>query len=118
MVSTTLIMQSSSSSCGPIGLPDGRHIVLLDPLEQSTKNVPHASRTDQCSPTMSLPEGKRVRRMLKIKCRTMIVVFEEQNQHFGRRCEGAARSLGGKLLQLMKCCFHSCSFMNHLMLLA
>ncbi|KAI8553595.1 hypothetical protein RHMOL_Rhmol05G0028200 [Rhododendron molle] len=54
-----LTAQPSSSSCGPIGLPDGGHIVLLDPLEQSTKNVPHAARTNQCSPTMSLPEGKR-----------------------------------------------------------
>ncbi|XP_058214173.1 uncharacterized protein LOC131325757 [Rhododendron vialii] len=81
--------QSASSSRWPISLPDGGHIVLLDPLDQSTKNIEHVSRAVQCSPTVFLAEKKMVR-----KCRTMSVIFEENHLHFGRRCEGAAKGLG------------------------
>ncbi|KAH7864384.1 hypothetical protein Vadar_028997 [Vaccinium darrowii] len=84
--------QSASSSCWPIGLPDGRHIVVLNPLEQSTKNVAHAARVDQCSPTVSLPKKKMVRKILKRECRTMSAIFELHQHHFSGRCEGSARS--------------------------
>ncbi|XP_058214183.1 uncharacterized protein LOC131325763 isoform X2 [Rhododendron vialii] len=89
-----LTAQSASSSCWPIGLQDGAHIVLLDPLKQSAKNVPHAARQDQCSLTVSLREKKMVRRTLKRKYRTISVIFEYHQQYFGRRCEGAAKSFG------------------------
>ncbi|KAH7851926.1 hypothetical protein Vadar_018423 [Vaccinium darrowii] len=84
--------KSASSSLWPIGLPDGRHIVVLDPLEQSTKNVAHAARVDQCSPTVSLLEKKMLRKTLKRKCRPMSVIFEIHQQHFDRKCEGSAKS--------------------------
>ncbi|KAI8553584.1 hypothetical protein RHMOL_Rhmol05G0027200 [Rhododendron molle] len=113
-----LTAQSASSSCWPIGLPDGRHVLLLHPVEQSTKNVAHAAKADQCSPTVSLPEKKKARKTLTRECRTMSVIFEIHQQHFGRRCVGTAKSFGGKRLQLIQCCFQSCSFTNHVMLLA
>ncbi|KAI8553583.1 hypothetical protein RHMOL_Rhmol05G0027100 [Rhododendron molle] len=81
-----LTTQSASSSRSPISLPDGGHIVLLDLI---TKNIEHVARADQCSPTVFLAEKKMVR-----KHRTMSVIFEENHLHFGRRCEGAAKSLG------------------------
>ncbi|KAH7851454.1 hypothetical protein Vadar_011828 [Vaccinium darrowii] len=84
--------KSASSSRGPIGLQDGEHIWLLDPLEQSTKNVAHAVRADPCSLTASLPEKKMVRRTLKRKYRIISVMFKNHRQHFGRRFEGAAKS--------------------------
>ncbi|KAH7851369.1 hypothetical protein Vadar_010639 [Vaccinium darrowii] len=87
-----LTAEFASSSLWLIGLPDGRHIVVLDPLEQSTKNVAHAARVDQCSPTVSLLEKKMLRKTLKRKCRTMSVVFKIHQQHFGRKCEGSAKS--------------------------
>ncbi|XP_058214169.1 uncharacterized protein LOC131325756 isoform X3 [Rhododendron vialii] len=89
-----LTAQSASSSRWPIGLPDGGYIVLLDPLDQSTKHIEHVARADQCSPTLSLAEKKMVRKTLKRKCRTMSAIFEDNHQHFARRCEGAAKSLG------------------------
>ncbi|KAH7850705.1 hypothetical protein Vadar_001820 [Vaccinium darrowii] len=95
-----LTAESARASCWPISLPDGRHIVVLHPLEQSTKNAAHTARVDQCSPTVSLPEKKMVRKTLKRKCRTMSVT-EIHQQHFGRRCEGSAKNfcatcIGGK----------------------
>ncbi|KAH7852459.1 hypothetical protein Vadar_025028 [Vaccinium darrowii] len=83
----------ASSSRWPIGLPDGGNVLLLDPLEQSTKNVAHAAKADLCSPTVRLPKKKMVRKSLKTKCRTMSLVFEDRRKHFDRRCEGAAKSL-------------------------
>ncbi|KAH7851711.1 hypothetical protein Vadar_015663 [Vaccinium darrowii] len=87
-----LLAESASSSRWPIGLPNGRRIVMLDPLKQSTKNIAHAVWVDQCSPTVSLPEKKMVRKTLKRKCKTMSGIFEIHQQHFGRRCEGSAKS--------------------------
>lgn len=118
MASFTRILQPASSSHWPIGLLDGGNVVLLDPLEQSIKNVAHAAKADLCSHTVSLPQKKMVRESLQRKCKTLTVDFEDHRQHFGRRCEGTAKILGGKCLQLIKCCFHFCSFIYHLMLLA
>lgn len=56
--------QSASSSHWPISLLDGGNIVLFDPLEQSTKNVAHAAKADLCSPTVSLPKKKMLRKSL------------------------------------------------------
>ncbi|KAI8553587.1 hypothetical protein RHMOL_Rhmol05G0027400 [Rhododendron molle] len=89
-----LTAQSASCSCGPIGLPDGGHIVLLDVLDQSTKYIEHVATADQCSPTLSLPEKKMVRKTLNRNFRTMSVIFEEKHQRFVRRCVGATKSLG------------------------
>ncbi|KAI8553578.1 hypothetical protein RHMOL_Rhmol05G0026900 [Rhododendron molle] len=89
-----LEMQSASSSCWPTVSPDGGHLVLLDPLEQSTKNVAHVARADQCSPTVALPKKKMLRRTLKKKCRLMSTIFEILQQHFGRKYEGSANSFG------------------------
>ncbi|KAH7852726.1 hypothetical protein Vadar_028395 [Vaccinium darrowii] len=84
--------QSTSSSPWPIGLPNGRHIVVLNLLEKSTKNVAHVAMADQCSPTVPLPEKKMVRRTLKRKYRIMSVIFSTHQQHFCKRCEGPAKS--------------------------
>ncbi|KAH7852811.1 hypothetical protein Vadar_029502 [Vaccinium darrowii] len=88
------IAQFASSSRWPLGLPDRGNNLLLDPLEQSTKNVAHAAKADLCSLTVSLPKKKTVRKSLKTKCRTMSLVLEDHRQHFGRRYEGTATSLG------------------------
>ncbi|KAH7853040.1 hypothetical protein Vadar_032519 [Vaccinium darrowii] len=90
-----LTAESARASHWPISLLDGRHIVVLHPLEQSTKNVAHAARVDQCSPTMSLPENKMVRKTLKRKCRTMSVT-EIHQPYFGRRCDGFAKNFRAK----------------------
>ncbi|KAH7851283.1 hypothetical protein Vadar_009427 [Vaccinium darrowii] len=84
--------QSTSSSLWPIGLPDGRHIVVLNLLEQYTKNVAHVAMADQFSPTVPLPEKKMVRRTLKRKYRILNAIFLIHRQHFGKRCERIAKS--------------------------
>ncbi|KAH7853108.1 hypothetical protein Vadar_033344 [Vaccinium darrowii] len=104
--------QSASSSCWPIGLLDGGNVVLLDPLEQPTKNAAHVAKEDLCSPIESAPK-KMVRKSLKRKCRTMSSVFEDHRQHFGRRCEGTAKSLGATRI-CMKHGIDRVSSVNHI----